>query len=35
MKAALAEALFGPEFIFVAVDTDVLEPAWTPGVGTP
>ncbi|NNJ95871.1 MAG: agmatinase family protein [Gammaproteobacteria bacterium] len=35
MKKALAEALDGPEFIFVTVDTDVLDPAWAPGMGTP
>ena len=35
MKKALAEALDGPEYIFVSVDTDVLDPAWAPGMGTP
>lgn len=35
MKQALAEALDGPEYIFISVDTDVLDPAWAPGMGTP
>lgn len=35
MKEALAEALDGPEYIFVSVDTDVLDPAYAPGMGTP
>ncbi len=35
MKEALAEALDGPEYIFITVDTDVLDPAWAPGMGTP
>ena len=35
MKRALAEALDGPEYIFVSIDTDVLDPAWAPGMGTP
>jgi agmatinase len=35
MKKALAEALDGPEYIFISVDTDVLDPAWAPGMGTP
>jgi agmatinase len=35
MKQALAEALDGPEYIFITVDTDVLDPAWAPGMGTP
>ena len=35
MKKALAEALDGPEYIFVSIDTDVLDPAWAPGMGTP
>ncbi len=35
MQRALAEALDGPEYIFVTVDTDVLDPAWAPGMGTP
>lgn len=35
MKRALAEALDGPEYIFISVDTDCLDPAWAPGMGTP
>jgi agmatinase len=35
MERALAEALDGPEYIFVSIDTDVLDPAWAPGMGTP
>lgn len=35
MKKALAEALDGPEKIFISVDTDVLDPAYAPGMGTP
>lgn len=35
MKRALAEALDGPKKIFISVDTDVLDPAWAPGMGTP
>jgi agmatinase len=35
MEQALAEALDGPEMIFISVDTDVLDPAWAPGMGTP
>lgn len=35
LKQALAEALDGPEYLFITVDTDVLDPAWAPGMGTP
>lgn len=35
MKEALAEVRDGPEYIFISVDTDVLDPAWAPGMGTP
>jgi agmatinase len=35
MQEALAEALDGPEKIFITVDTDVLDPAYAPGMGTP
>lgn len=35
MKKALAEALDGPKKIFISIDTDVLDPAWAPGMGTP
>jgi agmatinase len=34
-KEALAEALDGPKKIFISVDTDVLDPAFAPGMGTP
>ncbi|ETX08248.1 agmatinase family protein [Candidatus Entotheonella palauensis] len=35
LKRALAEATDGTEYIFVSIDTDVLDPAWAPGMGTP
>lgn len=35
MKRALAEAMDGPEYLFISVDTDCLDPAWGPGMGTP
>ena len=35
MKEALSEALDGPEYIFISVDTDCLDPAYAPGMGTP
>jgi len=35
MKKVLAEALDGPEMIFVSIDTDCLDPAFAPGMGTP
>ena len=35
MERALAEALDGPSKIFISIDTDVLDPAWAPGMGTP
>ena len=35
MKEALAEALDGPKKIFISVDTDCLDPAFAPGMGTP
>jgi agmatinase len=35
MRGALAEALDGPEMIFVSIDTDCLDPAYAPGMGTP
>ncbi len=34
-KQALKEALDGPEMIFISVDTDCLDPAFAPGMGTP
>ena len=35
LRLALAEALDGPKKIFISIDTDVLDPAWAPGMGTP
>lgn len=35
LNRALAEASDGTEYIFVSIDTDVLDPAWAPGMGTP
>jgi agmatinase len=35
MKQALADAMDGPKKIFISVDTDVLDPAWAPGMGPP
>ena len=35
MDRALKEALDGPEYLFISVDTDCLDPAWAPGMGTP
>ena len=35
MKKVLAEALDGPEYIFLSIDLDCLEPAFAPGMGTP
>jgi agmatinase len=32
---AIAEALDGPEAIYLSVDVDVLDPAYAPGTGTP
>jgi agmatinase len=32
---AVAEALDGPEAIYLSVDVDVLDPAFAPGTGTP
>lgn len=32
---AIAEALDGPEFVYLSVDIDVLDPAYAPGTGTP
>ncbi|MDQ6883107.1 MAG: agmatinase [Candidatus Dormibacteraeota bacterium] len=32
---AIAEALDGPEFIYLSVDIDVLDPGFAPGTGTP
>lgn len=35
MERALAEALDGPEYIFISFDTDCFDPAFAPGMGTP
>ena len=32
---AIAEAQDGPEYIYLSVDVDVLDPAFAPGTGTP
>ncbi len=35
VRRALAEALDGPEFIYISIDIDVLDPGFAPGTGTP
>ena len=35
MQDVLAELRDGPEYLFISVDTDVLDPAFAPGMGTP
>lgn len=35
VRRAVAEALDGPEFIYLSVDIDVLDPGFAPGTGTP
>jgi len=35
MEDAIAEALDGPEHIYLSVDIDVLDPGFAPGTGTP
>jgi len=35
LEDALAEALDGPEAVYLSVDIDVLDPAFAPGTGTP
>jgi agmatinase len=35
LEDAIAEALDGPEAIYLSVDVDVLDPAFAPGTGTP
>jgi agmatinase len=35
MKRVMAEVRDGPEYIFISIDTDCLDPAWGPGMGTP
>lgn len=35
LDKAINEALDGPEYIFLSLDIDVLDPAYAPGTGTP
>ena len=35
LETAIAEALDGPDAIYLSVDVDVLDPAYAPGTGTP
>lgn len=35
MDRVLAEALDGPQYLFISFDVDVLDPAYMPGTGTP
>ena len=35
MNRAIAEALDGPEYIFISFDVDSMDPAYTPGTGSP
>ena len=35
LEDAIAEALDGPEYLFLSLDIDVLDPAFAPGTGTP
>jgi agmatinase len=35
LETAMAEALEGPEAVYVSVDVDVLDPAYAPATGTP
>ena len=35
LKDVLAEALDGPEYLFISIDYDCLEPAYAPAMGTP
>lgn len=35
LAEAIEQALDGPEFIYLSVDIDVLDPAFAPGTGTP
>jgi agmatinase len=35
IEQAIAEALDGPEYIYLSVDIDVLDPGFAPGTGTP
>jgi agmatinase len=35
IEQAIAEALDGPDLVYLSVDIDVLDPAFAPGTGTP
>lgn len=35
LETAIEEALDGPEYLYVSVDIDVLDPAYAPGTGSP
>ena len=35
LNKAIGEALDGPEYLYVSVDVDVMDPAFAPGTGTP
>lgn len=35
LEKAIAEALDGPQYLFLSLDIDVLDPAYAPGTGTP
>jgi len=35
LRRALEEALDGPRYLYVSLDVDVMDPAFTPGTGTP
>jgi agmatinase len=35
LEQSIAEALDGPEAVYLSVDVDVLDPAYAPGTGTP
>ncbi len=34
-RRAIAQALDGPEFVYISIDIDVLDPGFAPGTGTP
>ncbi|GAA2587638.1 agmatinase [Actinomadura fulvescens] len=35
LDKAIAQALDGPEYLYLSIDIDVLDPAYAPGTGTP
>jgi agmatinase len=35
VKEAVSQALEGPEYIYLSLDIDVLDPGFAPGTGTP